>query len=146
MVACQVCGKEFEAARRTAKFCGSGCRVKAHRAPGTTAPAAPAAAPAASSEEPAPQLPIPGGLYEATERELQAAGRTHTAGGQAALVLAGMLDNRSPLDGGSAIAAMIREHRNTLAAAVAGAQKSADPLDELAEQRNRRRAGTAPQL
>ena len=28
---CEVCGKEFPAKRKDAKFCSSGCRVKAHR-------------------------------------------------------------------------------------------------------------------
>jgi len=29
---CEVCGEAFEAKRRTARYCGSPCRLKAHRA------------------------------------------------------------------------------------------------------------------
>jgi hypothetical protein len=86
-----------------------------------------------------PDPPVPGGgLTAATERELQAADRLDTAMGQAALVLARMLDSPG-MDTGSSVAALVREHRAALTAAVANAQQEADPLDELAERRNQRR-------
>jgi hypothetical protein len=79
-------------------------------------------------------------LLAATLAELDAAERTGTALGQTALLLARRLDaaGREP---GMGMAALARQYEATLAAAVKGAARAVDPVDELRERRDRRRAG-----
>lgn len=126
---CSWCGDEFQARHPRAKFCGDTCRQASHRA-GPDGPEAPE--PAAGD--------APGGFVEvATVAELEAAGREASPLGLAAVVLARRLDNSSN-ESGAAIAALARQLRDTLGAAMAGAQKAADPLDELRERRDRKRS------
>lgn len=77
-------------------------------------------------------------LSKATLAALEEAGRTDTPAGRAALLLARRLD-MTTADTGSSIAALVREHRATLAAALANAQ-TGDRVDELKERRDRKRA------
>jgi hypothetical protein len=84
---------------------------------------------------------VPGrGVMAATEAELDSVGRLETPLGQAALVLAVRLEasHREP---GTALAALVREHRAALAEAMRGARVAADPVDELRARRDRKRAG-----
>lgn len=140
-VKCEVCGEMFEAKRRTARFCSSGCRVRAHRAGGKVvelkpaakskpAGKAPAAAPAPAGEEAGP-------VEAAAVKQLEEAGRLDTPLGQAALVLARRLD-RTTMDTGSAIAGVVKQLEATLAAATAGAKQAEDPVDELRKRRDQK--------
>lgn len=125
---CSWCGDEFQAKHPRAKFCGDTCRQASHRA----------GADAAEAHSPAGDAP--GGFVEAaTVAELEAAGREASPLGLAAVVLARRLDNSSN-ESGAAIAALARQLRDTLGAAMAGAQKAADPLDELRGRRDRKRS------
>lgn len=124
---CAGCGKDFEAQRKTARFCGPTCRQRAHRRP--DAPAAPVQV--ITPAEPA--------LVAATRKELEAAGRLETTLGQAALRLAEqMSDGR---DTGSAMAALSKELRAVMAEALADAPKVADSVDELSQRRIRKASG-----
>lgn len=136
---CEECGAAFEAKRATAKYCRRACSARATRK--RAAAAAPAAAPPA---DPASVTPPPGAegmplLVAATLDELAKAKRLDTALGQAALVLAAKAGSWS--DTGSATASVVRELRATLQAALAGAETTADPLDELRARRDRKRTG-----
>lgn len=124
---CGSCGRGFEAKRATAKFCSERCKKRAQRQgsrPSRDAKAVPAA-----NEAVAP--PREGPLLAAAISELSATGRMRTAGGVAALALANRIDQAGPLETGSAYAALVKEFRAALAAAMAGAEQAADPIDEL---------------
>ena len=127
---CDVCLGSYEAKRASSKFCSDNCRLRAHRAPVVVA-AAPVAAfvTAAAFTE--------GSLTVATLAELEAAEMSASSLGQAALMLARRLDAPS-MDTGSSIAALVREHRATLTAAVDAGKVAEDPLDQLAQQRRQR--------
>jgi len=126
---CDHCGTTYEAARPSSKFCGPTCRQRHRRNP-ELASAAPVAAVAS--------IPAPAGVLVATRAELDAAGRSTTSLGAAALALAARID--SNLDTGSALAALVKQHSATVAEAVKGAQVSASPLDELRRRRDLKRA------
>lgn len=72
----------------------------------------------------------------ATRSALEAAKRTDTPLGQAALVLAERLDDADTAP--TALANIGRELRLTLADALANATTAADPIDELKARRERR--------
>ena len=80
----------------------------------------------------------PGMLTTATFLELEAAGRELTVAGTAAVLLAMRLDAKST-DTGSSVAALVRELRATMAAALAGVERASSPVvkarDELAARR-----------
>jgi hypothetical protein len=129
---CAECSGPFEAKRRTAKYCGGKCRVRAtrRRANGGESPE-----PALLPTDVRGSLPI----VEATRRELAAAGRVDSMLGQQALELAARM--HSAVDTGSAIASLSRELRAVVSAALADAPVKADPLDELADRRRRKASG-----
>lgn len=134
---CAVCGKAFEAKRSTAKYCGSTCRARQSQgikpprpARGVDAPPAPAAVMPLVGESP---------LVASVRRALEDAGRLDSVLGQQALMLAGRLAGQG--DSGSAVAALSRELRAVMDAALADAPQAADALDELAERRRRKAAG-----
>ena len=84
-----------------------------------------------------------GAVGRATRAELEAAHRTTTAMGQAALVLAARLD--SGLDNGTALASLAKEWRATLEAATADSSTDQSPLDLLRERRMARQpSGRTP--
>jgi len=72
-----------------------------------------------------------------TEAKLLQANRLDTVLGAVALVLAAKLDEPG-LDTGSSIAALAREHRAAMAAALDGVQLVETPLERI---RNQRRVG-----
>lgn len=78
-------------------------------------------------------------VVRATKAELDKAGRLDTALGQQALVLARRIDEAT--DSGSALAAVAKELRVTLAEATKAASSTADPVDELRARREARRRG-----
>lgn len=75
-------------------------------------------------------------VVAAVWRELAAAGQAETPLGRLALLLAARLG--SPADTGSATAALSKELRAVVAAALAAAPAAADPVDELRARRNAR--------
>lgn len=123
--ACAACGKDFEAKRSTAKYCGSSCRARV--ATGSVVPVAkvvPAASVAAS------------GLVESTRAALVAAGRESDPLGWGALELAETIMSAETPP--AAKATLMREFRATMTEALRGAAKSSGPQqlrDELAARR-----------
>jgi hypothetical protein len=124
------CGQVFETIRRTAKYHNDTCRQRARRHPdlrGTP-----------------PQVIQPDAvdpyLEAATRAELETLGRTDTAAGRRALMLARRLDN-SVGEGLSAVAAAMREHAAAMGRATADGPRK-DPVearsDEVAERRRTR--------
>ena len=81
----------------------------------------------------------PSGLAEAVERELKAAGRLESAVGQQALALAVRISTPSA-DTGSSVAALSKELRAVMDAALADVEAESDPIDELRAWRDRKRA------
>ncbi len=124
---CQSCGGTYETKRSNARFCSARCNKRAQRGQVVSPPAVLVPAPGAGSV-----------LVAAVTRELEAAGRLDTALGQTVLVLAGRVESGSHT--GSAVASLVRELRVSLAEAVQGASRPADPLavmrDELARRRS----------
>lgn len=72
------------------------------------------------------------------QAELDAAGRADTYLGAAALALADRIDQSTAVMG---FAALVKELRATMDAALAGVKKVADPLDELRARRDAKRTG-----
>lgn len=133
---CAHCGTAFEARTARARYCGSTCRAraseKAKRDGATPSPAAMPVAPVQSAAS-------AGGLVEAVRRELEAAQRLDSFLGQQALGLAARIEAGG--DTGSAVAALSKELRAVMDAALADAPKAADALDELSERRRRKASG-----
>lgn len=121
------CGKEFETSSSKARFCGSTCRVRAHRngevitLPETASKAAPEASTA---------------LLDATSAELEAAGVTETALGQQALELARRMSD--PRAMGLSVAPISKELRQVMLDAKREAPR-ASGLDELRARRDHKR-------
>lgn len=111
---CEVCRADFEGGAR-AKCCSSTCRVRKHRGAGNVGV---------------------GAVRDAVLAELVDAGRADSAAGRAALAVAARLDVGR--DTGSAVAALARELRAALPAALDGAAGEADPLFELQRRREAR--------
>jgi hypothetical protein len=122
-VSCAVCGSEFEAKRRTAKYCGGTCRKRAHDGAKVVG-----IRPKASQ-----------GLVDVVTKDLVEHGVKDTAAGRQALAVAARMSS-SVKDTGSSYAALSRELSRVMDEAKAGATRKADPLDELRERRERRRA------
>ncbi|MGZ0231122.1 hypothetical protein [Streptomyces sp. H49] len=78
-------------------------------------------------------------LVSAARAELVAVGRESTAAGRAVLALARRIDS-STMEPGSSLAALIREFRASMAEAVKGAEKAADPVDALRAKKDELRA------
>jgi DNA-directed RNA polymerase specialized sigma24 family protein len=129
-ITCAVCGDSFEA-KPSAKYCGDRCRKRAQRQPDTEKPEKPKDRPA--------EVDFPIGLVASTLTELAKAGRETSPAGQAALLLAYRLE-RSHADTGSSVAAMVKQHQETLAAALKTAER-ASVVDELKKRRDEKRAG-----
>jgi hypothetical protein len=72
------------------------------------------------------------------QAKLEAAGRSETYLGAAALALADRIDQSTAVMG---FAALVKELRATMDAALDGVQQAADPLDELKRRRDAKRAG-----
>ena len=118
--------------RPDARFCSERCRKAAARAA--------AGVPVQLISTPSP-VADGGSLTAATLAELAAADRVDCALGQAALALARRVD--AGHESGSSVAALVRELRVTMEAALDGAARADDVVDELRrkrEQLRRRRA------
>lgn len=137
---CDSCSNEFEAKRSNAKFCSTKCRTRRHRQMRTKAVAAERreqAVEAVKVEYPA----MSATLTRVTMDELEACGRAETPLGRLALSLALRIDTSTEDESGSAMAALSKELRAALAAAVANAERADDPVDELRARREARRRG-----
>ena len=125
---CDACGKTYEARRVTSKFCSPKCRIRNHemsKRPSAVLPAEPVNEDSVAAK---------------SRAKLEAAGRLDTWEGAVALQLAARLDAQVR-EGGMGVAAIVREHRASMEEALKGAHVAADPVDELRERRDRRRAG-----
>lgn len=125
---CAMCGRGLEGKRPSAKFCSDRCRVRSYRHPEAIGRAQPSRA----AEE------GDGPLRAAARAELAAGGRLNSSTGQAALALASRIDS-GERETGSSMAALVKEYRTTLAAALKSAGETTDPLDELRARRERKR-------
>ena len=124
---CGSCGRSYESERATSKFCGDTCRKRSQR--GHVAPA---------TALPVRDSGTPSGTVAAVRAELEAAGRSGTHLGAAALALAERIDGSTAVMG---FAALVKELRLTMEAAVAGVKVAADPVDELRSRRDAKYAG-----
>lgn len=144
-IPCTVCGTLFPAKRSSAMYCTERCKKRAQRNPnrpatGTERPATGTGSVRAGGFAPvAPIRPAEGRIAALTERELMNASRLDTVLGAVALALAAKLDEPG-LDTGSSIAALAREHRSAMVAALDGVNVEATPLERMKAQRERRSA------
>lgn len=127
---CDVCGEQFEAKSKRAKYCSDRCRQRRHRGAGSVADVR--------------TLPTPTATVEAqTRTKLEEVDRLDTPLGQAALVLARRLDD-GIRETGAGLASLTKQFQATFEAATANVQQAQSPLDkardELAERRARRGA------
>jgi len=123
---CEFCAKPFTSSAATARFCSPKCRKSAFKARREAAAAV--VAPAVGE----------GATVRAVLAELTAAGRVEGHLGASALALAARIDSSTSVQG---FAALVKELRLTMLAALTGAAEVADPVDELRGRRDRKRAG-----
>lgn len=121
--ACAVCGRDFEARRSTARYCGATCRQRSRRSPG--------ARPASVSE-----LSDAQGLYEEARRELEEAQALGSVLGQLTLQLARRVAAAGPAESG--FATLVKEFRATRAEVLRGSEPVKDPVDQVRERRERK--------
>lgn len=126
------CGKRFEAKRASARYCSERCKKRAQRRPGGVD------AEVKELPRPASEDTPDGPLGSVARAELAAVDRESTAAGQLVLALARRIDTAEG-ETGASLAALVKEFRASLAAAVAGAERAADPVDEVRLQRERKR-------
>src|SRR5262245_20090349 len=125
-VSCVVDGVQFEAKRASAKYCSPKCKKRAYR--GTKIrPLEPV--PDASESE----------LVASVRSELKDLGVATSSAGRQAIAMAERM-SMAVKDTGSSYAAISRELSRLLDEAKAGAIRKADPLDELRDRRERKRA------
>lgn len=130
---CDSCGEQYTAERKTSKYCGPTCRVRASRG-ATVRPidSAPSRKTKRSVATPQ-QIGDASSITETMKDELREADRLNTVLGQAALNLSLRID--SGRDTGSAIASLTKEMRATYELAMRGITTGASPLDELLKKR-----------
>lgn len=137
-VKCSTCGEDFVAKRKTARYCSTPCRVRAHRTKPAPLPKVVQMATAKKQAQgqgrgkspPAESTDDPTSVEAAVLAELKKGGCTGTVMGQSALVLARRLDHPT-MDTGSAVSSLVKQLSATLDAALAGATAVEDPVDEL---------------
>lgn len=127
---CARCGEGFEAKNARATFCSDRCRKAASRAGGRVDKVATPSADVPDTPRTDADVVTPS-VTAATVRELVEANRLDTALGAAALLAACRLDGTNLADTGASVAALIREHRAALAAALVDGESAADPVDDL---------------
>lgn len=126
---CRRCSKEFESDASTAMYCSKSCRQAASRAKKTTV-----ALPTASSGSVENSV----STVATVTRQLEMTGRLDTYLGAAAVQLAQRIDASTAVMG---FAALVKELRSTMDAALEGVQVADDPLDELRARRDRKLTG-----
>lgn len=137
---CDACGEAYEAKSKQSQFCKvpecrrTRARARKQRSRGGEV----LELPARESEPSATPLTV----EAATLAQLTAADRVESPAGQNALVLARRLDQAmlDRLETGSSVSALSKQHLAVLSEAVKDAKVAADPVDELKERRERRRA------
>lgn len=142
-VKCATCGEDFIAKRKTARYCSTPCRVRAHRTKPAPLPKVVQIATAKKQAQgkgrgkspPDEDQPDPTSVEAAVLAELTKGGCIGTVMGQATLVLARRLDHPT-LDTGSAVSSLVKQLSATLDAALAGATSVEDPVDELRRRRD----------
>lgn len=117
-----MCKVPFEAKRATAKYCSRRCSVRASRAG------------VAGSRCIEPQA-AGDAVESSTMAELAEVGRVDSPAGQCAIVLAKRIDTGR--ESGAGLAALVREHRAALAAAMKDGEPGFSPVDMLRERRQR---------
>lgn len=136
---CDKCGREYTFQRRTSKYCSQTCRnaamMQRRRLGASAQPRPPRALQVVDDQAHVGATT----LTEATLVELAAVGREATALGLAALALARRIDHAHG-ETGSALASMVKAHREALAAATADVAVEVDPLDEMRRRRDAKRA------
>jgi hypothetical protein len=137
---CAQCGGPLASTNPRAQLCSAACRQRARRERARTGEPS-AHAPAASVvERPRAASGSDDARLERSVRiELEAVERVDTYLGQSALALARQVD--AGRDAGSVVTSLIRELRNTMAAAMVGAATKDSRIDELKERRRARIAG-----
>jgi hypothetical protein len=121
-VTCENCQGPMDP--KKAKYCSQRCRTAACRA----------------RKAPVVDLPVQvedKSTVEAVTRELEAAGRENTFRGRAAIALAARVDASTAVMG---FAALVSQLEKTMDAALEGAEKAHDALDELRAKRDRKYA------
>lgn len=130
---CDSCGKEYQPERKTSKYCGPTCRVRASRGavvrPIGSARSSKSKTVVVSDQ----QLSDASSVTEMMKIDLRKADRLNTVLGQAALTLSLRID--SGRDTGSALASLTKEMRATYELAMRGTQSDDSPLDELMRKR-----------
>jgi hypothetical protein len=125
---CNACGLTYEAHTAASKYCSPRCRLRAHRSPAKAvdAPTAP------------PRDLSASGLVIATTTALESAHVLDSVLGQVAVEIAGRIVN--PAETGAAVAALAKQLRETMTAALDGSEVVVvDPLDDLRSRRDRKR-------
>ena len=128
---CDVCQKPYEAKRPSSKFCSDTCRQRAKRSPGVVTPIVPLPTPSVALDA--------GAVYAATLGALIAVDQQSSPLGTISLAMASRMD-ASTMDTGSSFAALARELRASLAAALDDAVVVDDPLDQVKQRRDAQRA------
>jgi hypothetical protein len=129
---CDSCGVEYEAVRRTSRYCSPLCRTRAHRGHVARSAKAPRALKVAADAPDGVSEPVEGPygrLAAATRAELAAVGRETTPAGVAALLLAERIDSGQGTESG--MASLSKEWRATMGVALADAHKAESQLDKL---------------
>ena len=131
---CDSCGVEYEAVRRTSRYCSPLCRTRAHRGHVARPAMAPRVLKVAADTSDDRSEPVEGPygrLAAATRSELAAVGRETTPAGVAALLLAERIDSGQGTESG--MASLSKEWRATMVVALADARKVESELDKLRE-------------
>ena len=128
MVTCQHCGTEFTARKSTAKFCGTNCRMAAHRAGKSGSVVS------LDSRRRAERVAAMSGDINGIEDAVRGELGEHvgTVLGQQALLLARRMDSQVDVSG-SAVASLSKQLTELVGRALdkAGAQDEHDPLAEI---------------
>lgn len=140
VVTCAQCGTEFEAKRRSRRYCSPTCQKRARR--GTEEPGKVETEAEKVDDEPKPALAVSVLLGEdvvaATKRDLEAVGKLDSVAGRQAMVVAARMT--LPKATGSEIAALSRELSRLMILAVGKAGQEADPVDEVKRKRDEKLA------
>lgn len=134
---CQQCGVGFDSARDSARFCSARCRKASSRGTPPTGGLPVSRIVTGNVASGVTGNVASGGTVEQVRIELERAERLDTYLGASALALAERIDQSTAVMG---FAALVRELRSTMAAALAGAARAADPLDEVKARRDRKLA------
>lgn len=139
--ACDFCHREYIAKRARSRFCSDNCRVRFSqcRARGDVVHLPERRKPQQATQA-APRPVIPAvGVEASTRTLLESSGLVDVPLGQLAVGLAQRIDSAVAAgESGSALAAMARELRSTLAEVTRAAQTASDPIDELRRRREAR--------